>query len=107
NGETNPHVAPFLARCPRCYVSSVTTENAEAAELAAKYVLALVASYGGAKQFQGARRPELPCRATGTMAHFANEHFYRVPTLAAQALIAWAEGAPVELLTHVPEASHV
>jgi hypothetical protein len=88
-------------------VSSVTTESAEAAELAAEYVLGLAASFGGAKYLQGARRPELPCRAKGAVSRFAKERFYRVPTLAAQALVAWAEGAPVELLTHLPEASHV
>src|SRR6185369_9243980 len=35
------------------------------------------------------------------------ERIYRVPALAARALVAWAEGAPVELLTHVPEAGYV
>jgi len=38
---------------------------------------------------------------------FATERFYRVPDLAARALVAWAEGAPVELLTHVPDAECV
>jgi hypothetical protein len=86
----------------------VTAECAETAELAAQYVLGLALVHGGAKHFQGARRPELPCGATGSaLRRFATERFYRVPTLAAQALIAWADGTPVELLTHVPEASHV
>ena len=88
-------------------MSSVTTECDDAAELAAKYVLGLAILHGGAKHFQGARRPELPCRVTGAVSRFAKERFYRVPELAARALIAWAEGTPVELLTYVPEARYV
>lgn len=92
----------------KCYLASVTMESADSAELAARYVLELAALHGGAKQFQGARRPELGCRATGSaIRRFATERVYRVPTLAARALVEWAEGAPVELLTHVPEARHV
>jgi hypothetical protein len=86
----------------------VTTEHASAAELAASYVLDLTVEYGGSKHFQGVRRPELPCRAAGPVVErFAKERFYRVPTIAARALVAWAEGTPVELLTHVPDATHV
>jgi hypothetical protein len=83
-------------------------ESADSAELAASYLLELVGGRGGAKHYQGARRPELPCRATGSaVRRFATERFYRVPSLAARALVAWADGAPVELLTHVPDASYV
>jgi hypothetical protein len=82
--------------------------STEAAEVAAAYLLERAAERGGAKHFQGMRRPELTLRAGGaTVTRFARERFYRVPTLAARALIAWSEGAPAEIVTHVPDARYV
>jgi hypothetical protein len=86
----------------------VDPASLEAAEFAAASLLALTILHGGAKHFQGVRRPEIPCRSSGkAIGRFAKERFYRVPALAAEALVAWANGAPVELLRHVPDASHV
>lgn len=83
-------------------------EPSEAAESAAAHLLDLAIRHGGARHFQGLRRPEIPCRAPGkAIGRFARERFYRVPALAAEALVAWADGIPVELLDHVPDASHV
>jgi hypothetical protein len=80
----------------------------DAAEFAAASLLELTIRHGGARYFQGLRRPEIPCRASGeAIQRFAKERFHRVPALAAEALVAWADGVPVELLRHVPDASHV
>jgi hypothetical protein len=84
------------------------SKESEAAEFAAASLLELTIRHGGAKYFQGLRRPEIPCRSSGAViGRFARERFYRVPALAAEALVAWADGVPVELLHHVPGASHV
>ena len=83
--------------------------RAEAAETAAAYLLERTIERAGPRAFQGARTPPIRCRAPwpDTVRRFATERIHRVPTLAAQALVAWAEGNPVELITYVPDARHV
>lgn len=78
------------------------------AERACEYVIAKVRAASGHLFHQGARRPALPCASTSPLAkRMAEQRFHRVPTSVARALIAWADGFPVELLTSVPTARHV
>lgn len=78
------------------------------AELLAAYLLERTREHGRGRAFQGLRTPAIPCRsACATVNRFATERFYRVPELAVRALVAWAEGKPVELLGYVPNARHV
>jgi hypothetical protein len=88
--------------------ASPETFDGTGAELAAQYLLVSTIERAARKHQQGKRQPPLACAtAMPTVRRFALERFHRVPTLAAQGLVAWAEGTPVELLTTIPPAEHV
>jgi hypothetical protein len=72
------------------------------------FVIARVRAASGHRSDQGARKPPLACRPTSPFVRFfAEQRLHRVSTAVARALITWAEGFPVELLTSVPDPSHV
>jgi hypothetical protein len=78
------------------------------AEQACAYVIAKVRASAGPLFHQGARVPPLPSTSTSPMIRFiAERRIHRVSTAVAQALLAWADGFPVSLLTTVPPARAV
>jgi hypothetical protein len=78
------------------------------AERACEFVITQVKAQSGHRYHQGARRPPLACSASAPAIRFvAEERLHRVPVAVARALVAWADGFPVELLATVPSPSYV
>jgi hypothetical protein len=78
------------------------------AERACAYVIDKVRASSGRWFHQGARVPPLASTSTSPVVRFiAEQRIHRVPTSVARALLAWADGFPVELLTCVPPATRV
>src|SRR5437660_2158161 len=77
-------------------------------ERACEFVIAKVRATSGHRYHQGERKPALPCASPSLLVRLvAEQRFHRIPTTVARALVAWADGFPVELLTSVPTARHV
>jgi hypothetical protein len=73
------------------------------AERACAFVIAKVRASSGRLFHQGARVPPLVTRSASEVVHFiARQRIHRVPTTVVRALVAWADGFPVQLLRHVP-----
>jgi hypothetical protein len=74
------------------------------AERACAYIAERVRRASGPRWLQGSRSPALPCEgAPPAVRLFAEKRLRRVPSAAAQALVAWARGErAVDLLLHVP-----
>src|SRR5258708_1611437 len=82
--------------------------SGSAAERACAFVIAKVKATSGHRYHQGQRKPALPCASPSSLVRLVAEHrFRRISTAVARALVAWADGFPVELLTSVPTARHV
>jgi len=82
--------------------------SGSAAERACDFVIAKVRAASGHRYHQGERKPALPCASPAPLVRLvAEQRFHRIPTAVARALLAWADGFPVELLTSVPTALHV
>jgi hypothetical protein len=78
------------------------------AERACAYVIDKVRASSGRLFHQGARVPPLASTSTSSVVRFiAEQRIHRVPTSVARALLAWADGFPVDLLTCVPPATRV
>lgn len=85
--------------------SSSPCDGSAAAERACEFVIAQVKALSGHRYHQGARRPALSCSSKGPAIRFlAEQRLHRVPVAVARALVAWADGFPVVLLTSVPPA---
>jgi hypothetical protein len=79
-----------------------------AAERICEFVASKARAGSGPLFRQGARKPPLACSSSAPLVRFfAEERVHRVPTAVARALVACAEGFPVEVLTSVPDARHV
>jgi len=88
--------------------SSSLCDGSAAAERACEFVIARVKALSGHRYHQGTRRPALPCSSQAPAIRFLAEHrLHRVPVAVARALVAWADGFPVVLLTSVPSATFV
>ncbi|HKQ68239.1 MAG TPA: hypothetical protein VJT73_02820 [Polyangiaceae bacterium] len=78
------------------------------AERASRYVVQKVRVRSGHRFHQGPRRPALDCRSELPALRFvAEERLHRIPAAVARALVTWANGFPVELLTFVPSPAYV
>jgi hypothetical protein len=78
------------------------------AERAAAFVIAKVRAASGRLFHQGPRVPPLATGSSSEAVRFiAEQRIHRLPTTVARALLAWSDGFPVELLTHVPPAAAV
>ena len=78
------------------------------AERACVYLIDKVRASSGRLFHQGARVPPLTAASTSPVVRFiAERRIHRVSTSVARALLAWADGFPVELLSDVPPASAV
>jgi hypothetical protein len=78
------------------------------AEQACAYLIAKVRASSGRLFDQGARVPPLATVSTSPMVRFiAERRIHRVSVAVVRALLAWADGFPVELLRHVPAAATV
>jgi hypothetical protein len=78
------------------------------AERACLYLIDKVRASSGRLFHQGARVPPLASASTFPVVRFmAERRIHRVSTAVARALLAWADGFPVELLTDVPPATAV
>jgi len=78
------------------------------AERACAYVIDKVRASSGRLFDQGARVPPLASVSTSPVVRFiAERRMHRVSTSVARALLAWADGFPVELFTDVPPATAV
>jgi hypothetical protein len=82
--------------------------SGSAAERACDFVIARARAASGHLFHQGERKPALPCASPSPLVRrVAERRFHRISTAVARALVAWADGFPVELLTSVPSARHV
>jgi hypothetical protein len=78
------------------------------AERACQFVAAEVRAVSRHLFRQGRRKPPLTCRSRAPLVRlFAEERLHRVPLEVARALVAWADGFPVELLGRIPEPREV
>ena len=78
------------------------------AERACVYLIDKVRASSGRLFHQGARVPPLASASTSPVVRFmAERRIHRVSTSVARALLAWADGFPVELLARVPPATEV
>src|SRR5260221_1851545 len=85
--------------------SSSPCDSLADAERACEFVIARVKVLRGHRYHQGARKPALGCKSRAPAIRFLAEHrLHRIPVAAARALVAWADGFPVKLLTSVPPA---
>jgi hypothetical protein len=72
-------------------------------ERACEFIVTAVDRRAGHRARQGRRLPPLACRSTSPVVRFFAEHrLCGVPTAVARALLAWADGFSVVLLTRVP-----
>jgi hypothetical protein len=86
---------------------AITAGEADA-ERACAYVIAKVKASSGRLFDQGARVPPLATASSSPAIRFmAERRLHRVSTAVARALLAWADGFPVELLSDVPAAGTV
>jgi hypothetical protein len=77
-------------------------------ERACAYVIDRVRATSGALFHQGARMPPLVTRSVSPWVRFiAEERLHRVSTAVVRALVLWADGFPVELLTDIPTPGYV
>lgn len=98
---------PGVKRHPRPAPGSMTASHADA-ERACAYVIGKVRASSGRLFHQGARVPPLATASPSPVVRFiAERRIHRVSIAVARALLAWADGFPVELLTAVPPAADV
>jgi hypothetical protein len=77
-------------------------------ERACAYVIEEVRASSGALFHQGARRPPLATRSASPWVRFiAEQRLHRVTVPVVRALVLWADGFPVELLTEIPSPGYV
>jgi hypothetical protein len=88
--------------------ASAMTARAADAERASAYVIDNVRASSGRLFHQGARVPPLVSIASSPAVRFiAEQRIHRLSFAVARALLAWADGFPVELFTDVPTAATV
>jgi hypothetical protein len=103
------HFAPRFVPEPREPSSAAgPTAVRSDAERACDFVIDRVRASSGRFFHQGARVPPIATATTSPVVRFiAERRMHRVPTSVARALVAWADGFPVELLTAVAPAGAV
>jgi hypothetical protein len=102
----SPHTIENIA--PPDALGVVSASRIVDVERVCEFVLASVQSRAGTRALQGARIPPLACRSGSPLVRFfAERRLCRVPTAVAHALVAWADGFPVTLLTRVPSPDEV
>jgi hypothetical protein len=102
-----PACAAPVVTAPSAPGGAIAARHADA-ERACEYVIAQVRASSGRLFHQGARVPPLATSSSSAAVRFiAERRIHRVSTSVVRALLAWAEGFPVELRTEVPPASAV
>jgi hypothetical protein len=101
-------MSPGVKPAPKPRPDGRASSSHAGAEQACAYVIAKVRASSGRLFDQGARVPALASTSSSPAVRFiAERRLHRVSTAVARALLAWADGFPVELLTEVPPAAAV